>query len=374
LAIAACGLVLAATARERLQINLPLTAAIGLLLGWATISFVWADDPGICLRRLIVLVCCTVGALGIARQLSMRELSLLTIIVLGSLAVVGIFAELRLGTFRPWAGDYRFAGTVHPNTQGPALAAVCLAALGLFLERSRGRFWYGAIFLGAMILLLLTKSRSSTAGVLLAIAAVFAVQTTLRLKLAVGLVGFWGACLGAWLVLAAGIDPLTEFADAILLGRAAESDTLSGRAFIWPEVASFIAQRPILGYGYEAFWTPARIETISESLGWGLREAHNAYLETLLWLGLVGLVLTLATVGLGLAASIRSYRQLRDPTFALPLGMLVFGLINAGLESGIVAIELVTLILGCCLLRMALFNNRQRESGIKNQEHVTHGQ
>jgi len=35
--------------------------------------------------------------------------------------------------------------------------------------------------------------------------------------------------------------------------------------------------------------------------------------------------------------------------------MLVFGLINACFESGIIAIETVTFLLACCLLRMALF-------------------
>lgn len=356
LGVAGFGLALAIRGGQRVSINWPLAAAIGLVLAWTAMSFLWADDPGMCLRRLIVLGCCAVGALGIAREFTMRELCLLTILILGSLALVGIAAEVRLGTFRPWAGDYRFSGTVHPNTQGPALAAVCLAALGLARQSPTQRLWYGAVFFAAFALLLLTKSRSSTAGLLLALGAVFAAQTSLRWKVAVGVVGVWSGCLLGWLVLAAGIDPIVEFRDALLLGRAAESETLSGRAFIWPEVCYFIAQRPILGYGYEAFWTPARIETISENLGWGLREAHNAYLETMLSLGLVGLLLTVAAVAIGLMASIRATRQLRDPSYALPLGMLVFGLVNAGLESGIVAVELVTLLLGCYLLRLALFN------------------
>ena len=355
LLIALTGIALAATGGERLRINAPLLAAIVLTLAWAVISITWADEPGICLRRLIVLVCCAIGALGVARRLSMRDLSLLTIAVLGTLAIVGVLAELRLGTFRPWDSDYRFSGTVHPNTQGPALAAVCLAALGLARGSAGAKLWYGAVFLVALVLLILTKSRSSTAGLLLAIAAVFTVQTSVRFKMAAGFAGLWAACLCGWLVFAAGIDPLTEYRDALLLGRSSESETLSGRAFIWPQVGYFILQRPLAGYGYEAFWTPSRIETISEAPGWGLREAHNGYLEMLLWLGLIGLVLTLAIVGLGLVASIRGYLKLRDPTYALPLGMLVFGLLNAGLESGIIAVELVTLILGCCLLRMALF-------------------
>jgi hypothetical protein len=155
-----------------------------------------------------------------------------------------------------------------------------------------------------------------------------------------------------------GVDPLSDFRDALLLGRAEESDTLSGRAFIWPEVLSFVSQRPLFGYGFESFWTPERIETISTALGWGLREAHNAYLEMLLSLGVVGLILMLFVVASGVLAAVRGYRDERDPTYTLPLGMLVFGLLNAGLESGIVVVELVTFVLACCLLRMALFRER----------------
>jgi exopolysaccharide production protein ExoQ len=358
-AIAAWGLVLLATSRDRLRLDPLLAGAIGLLLTWTGISVVWADDPDMCLRRLILLACCVVGAAGIARQLPMRDLSLLTMLVLGSLAAAGVLAELSLGTFQPWDSEYRFAGTVHPNTQSAGLAAVCLAALGLAGASRRGRWWYAAIFAAALALLVLTKSRTSVAGLLLAIGFVAIVQSSLKFKVVAGLAGAWTVCLGLWILFVAGIDPLADFRDALLLGRAEDSDTLSGRAFIWPEVACFISRRPWLGYGYESFWTPAHIETISEVAGWGLREAHNAYLETLLWLGLVGLILMLVVVGAGLLAGLRGYFQSRDATYALPLGMLVFGLLNAGLESGIVAIETVTFIIGCCLLRMALYSDRR---------------
>jgi O-antigen ligase len=155
----------------------------------------------------------------------------------------------------------------------------------------------------------------------------------------------------------AGYDPLTDFRDALLMGRAEESDTLSGRAFIWPEVLYFANQRPWLGFGFESFWTPARIETISTNLGWGLREAHNAYLETLLSIGFVGLGLILLVSAAGLLSAIRGYRASRDPCYALPLGLLAFGLLNAGLESGMVTIEIVPFLLAASLLRLAFFRD-----------------
>jgi O-antigen ligase len=183
------------------------------------------------------------------------------------------------------------------------------------------------------------------------------VQTPLRTKLAGGIALVWAGCLGLWLLWVCGYDPLNDFRDALLLGRAEESDTLSGRAFIWPEVLYYAQQRLLLGYGYESFWTASRIETISTALGWGLREAHNGYLELLLWLGVSGLALAALVVITGLAATIRGYRATRDPAYTLPLGLIIFGLINAGFESGMVVINLVPFLLGCCLLRLGLFRN-----------------
>jgi O-antigen ligase len=141
------------------------------------------------------------------------------------------------------------------------------------------------------------------------------------------------------------------------MGRTEDSDTLSGRAFIWPEVLYFAGQRPWLGYGFESFWTPARIEIISGNLGWGLREAHNAYLESLLSIGGLGLGLVLLVGAAGLIATVRGFRATRDPSYALPLGLLIFGLINAGLESGMVTIELVPFLLAAALLRLAFFRD-----------------
>jgi exopolysaccharide production protein ExoQ len=360
-AVAAWGLALFLTGQRRVRVDPVLAGGVTALLALTAASFLWADDPGMCLRRMFALVCCTIAAVGVARSLSLREINWLAVLTLGALAVVGVLAELKFGTFRPWAGDYRFAGTVHPNTQGPALATLLLAAYGLARQGGRWRFALYAVCAAAFVLLLLTKSRTTTAAVLVALGAVHIVQTPLRTKVAAATALAWCACFGLWLVWVLGFDPLTDFRDAILLGRAEESDTLSGRAFIWPEVMYFALQRPLLGFGYESFWTPGRIETISTNLGWGLREAHNGYLETLLSLGVVGLALLLLVVASGLAASVRGYVRSRDSVYALPLGLTVFGLINAGLESGMVVINLVPFLLACLFLQFAFFGEGKTE-------------
>ncbi len=360
-AVAAWGCLLVALTRTPLKIDPLLASSMVLLLGLAGVSFIWADDPGMCLRRLLTLVCCVTAAAGVARALSLREIAWLAICVLGGLAAIGILAELSLGTFKPWSADYRFAGTVHPNTQGPALAMLCLAAFILARDRSRGRAILWLVFAVGFGLLLLTKSRSTTAAFLVALASVQFLRARLPTKIAGVLTCAGVAGLALWLLFVLGFDPLTDFRDALLLGRAEESDTLSGRAFIWPELLSHATSQLWLGYGYESFWTPGRIDQISSTLGWGLREAHNSYLEIVLWLGITGLTLLLVTVAAGLAVSIRQSRKAEDSICLLPAGMLIFGLINGGFESGMIVVSLMPFLLGCMLMRLALF----RETGAR---------
>ena len=353
------GTVLLAAGKHRFCIDPLLGCSLALLLGLTGCSFLWADDPTMCLRRLFVLGCCAITALGAARAFSLREICWLAVGVIGLLTAVGIMAELRHGTFRPWAGDYRFAGTVHPNTQGPTLATFCLAALALTKDDRRHRVWLVSAAAAAFGLLLLTKSRTTAAAVLASLGAVQLARLPLANKFVAAAGLAWLGAVSLLVVWFCGLDPLTDFRDVLLLGRTDEADTLSGRAFIWPEVLSFANERLWLGYGYEDFWTAGRIEAISAELGWGLREAHNAYLEILLALGLVGVVSSLLVVATGLTASVRRWRHTNDAAYMLPIGLLVFGLLNAIFESGMVAISLVPFLLGCCLMHLALFAARE---------------
>jgi len=71
--------------------------------------------------------------------------------------------------------------------------------------------------------------------------------------------------------------------------------TLSGRTAIWQAVVPSLLKRPILGYGYQAFWGYAHGEVANvAALKGGLPSAaHNGFLDTWLSLGIVGLLLVL---------------------------------------------------------------------------------
>lgn len=73
--------------------------------------------------------------------------------------------------------------------------------------------------------------------------------------------------------------------------------TLTGRTINWLAMIHSIMKRPILGYGYGAFWLGSTGESLRIYLETGnpLYQAHNAYLDICLELGFLGLTMFLIT-------------------------------------------------------------------------------
>ena len=92
-----------------------------------------------------------------------------------------------------------------------------------------------------------------------------------------------------------GIYWLLAFPETIfqVLGRDA---TLTGRTDLWSKLLPVIANRPVLGYGYAAFWTGLNAEVLNVWIGAGrlVPIADNGYIDLCLSLGGAGLALFLA--------------------------------------------------------------------------------
>ena len=341
-----------------------------LYVGWCAASVLWSHEPGLTVRRLIVLGCFLTAALGVARALTNRQVVWLGALIPAVYLGLGVLTELVLGTLRPWAGGYRFGGTMHPNTQGICLVSLCTAAAVLLRDRSaRGagggspnppRTTLCVLFAAGLLFLVLTKSRTSFAGVGLSLGVLAALASSARVKLAVAVVG--GTLLGGGLlaVLACGYDPTEGAIDAALMGRKEQVTSLTGRTAIWEEVGRFTVRCPSAGWGYDSFWTPDHIATVSENCGWGLREAHSAYRDVLLSVGRVGLALLLAgLVGAWVSAARRSADPLAgpaDPLAGYAAGFLAAALLNGLTESAMTMVLTPAFLASCVLCRMMLFD------------------
>jgi O-antigen ligase len=68
--------------------------------------------------------------------------------------------------------------------------------------------------------------------------------------------------------------------------------TFTGRTDIWKGVLSEASDHPIAGTGYGAFWTGNRLARLYTMPGiYGVKQAHNGYIETYANLGILGLII-----------------------------------------------------------------------------------
>jgi O-antigen ligase len=332
--------------------------------GWAACSLTWSIDPSMTIRRLAVLAFCLLGAMGIARAFSGREIVLAGMSIAGAYFALGVVAEISLGNFRPWESVYRFSGTIHPNSQGVNLAILCLAAWqAARTEKDHSRrAWMIALGILGFIFLILTRSRTALAGFLAAVS----VLSTIRLKTSVKKLVVCGVLGSASLALLfcsmSGIDIEGKFVSAAMLGRESESGALTGRLPVWEELLYYAGRRPWQGYGYESFWTPQNIEDVSEDVHWRFREAHNAYIDAVLSVGIVGAAAILAVAVYGIFRTAGIYRRSGEPCAGFTFGMLIFGLIGATMESGMAGINFITLIAGCGLMHCVGHASREKHT------------
>jgi O-antigen ligase len=79
----------------------------------------------------------------------------------------------------------------------------------------------------------------------------------------------------------------------LLLGLLGKDPTLNQRTVIWGAVLQEILKRPLLGYGFEAFWrglTGPSMNVILAS-GWIMAQSQNGFLDVWSQLGLAGIVM-----------------------------------------------------------------------------------
>ena len=78
-----------------------------------------------------------------------------------------------------------------------------------------------------------------------------------------------------------------------LFGLLGKDLTLTGRTGIWTAVFDSILKRPLLGYGYQAFWLGLEGESyrVILAVSWVLAQAQNGFLDVALEMGIAGLAI-----------------------------------------------------------------------------------
>jgi exopolysaccharide production protein ExoQ len=202
---------------------------------------------------------------------------------------------------------------------GLARIAVLAILVFFFWRPSYRPLRYFALVLGIMVL---AMTRSATGLVvliaLLIVTPLFRlVRTQPKLLVPIAMLLLTaGATLG--IVLVADSNPLLA-----LLGR---NPTLTGRTELWHAVLVSIMKRPLLGYGFDAFWLGMVGESakINLSVRWLVPSAHNGALDLWLHLGVVGFALFVVAYLACVRNSCRFYLRQQNHLGAWPLAYMAF--------------------------------------------------
>ena len=332
----------------------PMNLLYLFFLIWAVMSFSWSDDPGVSLRKVVILMLVTMGAVGIACRVSMNDLLWIATSYFCLVIVAGIVAEAAFGVFRPWTAGYRLAGTQHPNSVGMNAAMMCLAA-GLYKVRDQRWNWMKwAVIAFGVTVLLLTKSRTAFGACLVAAGVLALMRTPAQFRLMVGSLAVACGCVAGILLNFVSVQDVRSVTDAASMGRTEDVGSLTGRLPLWDEVWKSGRHHAMLGFGWGGFWTASRIDEISRALRWEIPNAHNAYLDLVLNLGVVGLLLYLAWLCSAAFVSMGRYRITKLSCDLFPLALVAFVLVQSTAESLILAQGFPSLLLLTSIARLAL--------------------
>jgi exopolysaccharide production protein ExoQ len=322
-------------------------------VAWASMSAMWSDDIPLTLKRLVSFIILCVVAVAVVNTFTLRKIILWTFFSTAAYLVIAIFAELATGIFHPLSYGYRFSGIQHPNGQGVECGILALAGLVAGNTETQHKRLYRGFALLGFIFLVLSASRTALIATLLAAAVYVITISSWKTKIMLAPVF---VTLVSFLIFLFGTGLSSGLQRAITMGRvdvADSPDSISGRTVIWKDVGPYIGKHPIAGYGYQSFWTPARLTAISEEEQWDVPDSHSAYVDCLLTLGIVGLTLFALSLLSGLWWVFASYRITRNSYYAFLGGILVFCLVNGFLESALNEGGILTLLSLIVLARLA---------------------
>jgi O-antigen ligase len=208
-----------------------------------------------------------------------------------------------------WSRDLLFTGDRIQGIMGNSDLLGFVALLGVivfaleFASRSMKRGWSGFWIVIALADIALTRSATVTvAAAVVVVAAVVLVllrrATTARARRTVSLVSI--------LVIVVGVVGAIALRTQ-LLRLLNKNSTLTGRTGIWHEVVVLASQRPVAGWGWISYWVPGLkpFDKREFNLG-GIQylQAHDAWLDLWLQLGIIGVVVFAA---FALSALVRSW-------------------------------------------------------------------
>ena len=286
-----------------------------LLSVLALCSALWSLDPSTSFRRGIAAIGTTAFGFYLAASLGWKDLLRclgITWLILGIGNLIagfltpgfGVMHEIHVGA---WKGLW-----FEKNAMGGHFARTAFLFAFLVIVDQRFRNLWTVSFFISVGLVLLSTSKTSLLGLLLGLAILGAWQWMKENRF-VALASLWlifTLIIGGVLLLF-----LMPEAVASLIGR---DLTLTGRTQIWDVLARVMEERPVLGFGYGAFWgedsPPAQL--VRAETEWEVPTAHNGLLEVMLALGQLGVMVFILDYAINLVRSLLTTHKRKTSVYA----------------------------------------------------------
>lgn len=273
---------------------------IVLLHVLALVSVIWSFSPYITVTRFIALVRTTLVGVILAAYTPQEQARLFSYIFVGS----GFFSLLAVGLFPNYALESETSGWngvfLFKNHLGMMMAFGASLFLSKLLFLRQRSILLPLVFLGALVLLIFSQSSTSIVvffSSLLLVPIYVAIKQGYKVRALYFVLTILGI-IAFSLIISSNLSFLVED----VLGK---DLSLTGRDNLWREIIIQGQKRPLLGYGYRAFWyTKASLEAAANNAwpplpppGQFLEDfhSHNGYVEMFVMLGFTGLGLLIAS-------------------------------------------------------------------------------
>ncbi|WP_128929122.1 O-antigen ligase family protein [Bradyrhizobium guangxiense] len=336
----AAAAVLFVAARDAPALKTLLTPLHLCLVGWLLINIVLSENAGVSMQRFVLLV--SVTSLAVLMPLlppTQRSFNIClggAAMVLLALCYLGVFLAPQYSmhtaldiTEPQLAGDWR-GSFGHKNVASPVMTI--LVYVGIYLS-AVGSFVMGpAIAALAGVFLVFTGGKTSSVLCLAiyVLASLVYVTPGLWLK---RIICFVPLVVMNLLTVGSVLSPALGAMTRLL----PLDPTFTGRSDIWEFALAAVAEKPIIGHGYAAFWDDVTERQTAQGAEWATSAAHshNSYLDLAVTIGLPGLLLVILIFVL---APLRNFQsaQTRNRSGALAklfLTVWLFGLYYGATET-----------------------------------------
>jgi O-antigen ligase len=306
------------------------------LVGWLLINIAFSESRGVSIQRFVLAASVTSLAVLLPLLpptqrsfnlcLGAAALVLLALCFLGVVLAPQYSIHTALDITEPQlAGDWR-GSFGHKNVASPVMTI--LVYVGIYLS-AVGSFVMGpAIAALAGIFLIFTGGKTSSVlcFAIYALASLVYVTRSLWLKRLICFVPLIAMnLLTVGSVLSPALGSMTRLLPV--------DPTFTGRSDIWEFALAAVAEKPIIGHGYAAFWDDVTDRQTAKGSEWAVTAAHshNSYLDLAITIGLPGLLLIILIFVL---APLRNFQAVQTHNRSNALGKLFLTIWLFGLYFG----------------------------------------